>query len=32
MIYGKNFFDQPINDDINTYEDIRKIEASERGA
>ena len=25
MINGKHFFDQPINDDIKTYENIRKI-------
>ena len=25
MIDGKNFFDQPINSDLKTYENIRKI-------
>ena len=25
MIYGKNFFDQPIKSMIKTYENIRKI-------
>ena len=25
MIDGKNFFDQPINNNIKTYENIRKI-------
>ena len=25
MIDGKNFFDQPINTDLKTYENIRKI-------
>ena len=25
MIDGKNFFDQPINNTIKTYENIRKI-------
>ena len=25
-MYGKNFFDQPINDSIKTYENIRKID------
>ena len=25
MIDGKNFFDQPINSNIKTYENIRKI-------
>ena len=25
MIGGKNFFDQPINSDLKTYENIRKI-------
>ena len=25
MIGGKNFFDQPINTDLKTYENIRKI-------
>ena len=25
MIDGKNFFDQPINNSIKTYENIRKI-------
>ena len=25
MIDGKNFFDQPINCDLKTYENIRKI-------
>ena len=25
MIGGKNFFDQPINSDFKTYENIRKI-------
>ena len=26
MIDGKNIFDQPINNDFKTYENIRKIE------
>ena len=30
MIDGKNFFDQPINREIKTYESIRKI-ASGKG-
>ena len=25
MIDGKNFFDQPINSDLKTYENIRRI-------
>ena len=25
MIGGKNFFDQPINSDLKTYENIRRI-------
>ena len=25
MIHGKNFFDQPINNMLKTYENIRKI-------
>ena len=25
MIDGKNFFDQPVKDDLRTYENIRKI-------
>ena len=25
MIDGRNFFDQPINSDLKTYENIRKI-------
>ena len=25
MIYGRNFFDQPIKDDLKTYNNIRKI-------
>ena len=25
MIDGKSFFDQPINNDLKTYENIRKI-------
>ena len=29
MIDGKNFFDQPINSMIKTYENIRKIEAGQ---
>ena len=28
MIDGKNVFDQPINNDINTCENIRKISTS----
>ena len=28
MIDGKNFFDQPINNKLKTYENIRKITAS----
>ena len=30
MINGKNFFNQPINDDTKTYENIRKI-ATDKG-
>ena len=29
-IDGRNFFDQPINDDIETYENISKIAAGQR--
>ena len=29
MIHGKYFFDQPINNDIKTYENIRKIVAGQ---
>ena len=29
MIDGKNFFDQPIRNDIKTYENIRKIVTSQ---
>ena len=25
MVDGKNFFDQPINSELRTYENIRKI-------
>ena len=25
MIYGKNFFDQPINSNLKTYNNIRKV-------
>ena len=25
MVDGKNFFDQPINSELKTYENIRKI-------
>ena len=27
MINGKNFFDQPVKNDIRTYDNIRKISA-----
>ena len=30
MIDGKNFFDQPINSDLKTYENIRKIATGHR--
>ena len=30
MINGKNFFDQPINSDHKTYENIRKIATDQR--
>ena len=29
MIDGKSFFDQPINNDLKTYENIRKIATGE---
>ena len=29
MIDGKNFFDQPVNNDFKTYENIRKITAGQ---
>ena len=29
MVYGKSFFDQPIENDIKTYENIRKITTGE---
>ena len=29
MIDGKNFFEQPINNDVKTYENIRKITTSQ---
>ena len=29
MIDGRNFFDQPIKNDLNTYDKIRKIETVE---
>ena len=29
MIDGRNFFDQPIKNDLKTYRNIRKIAASE---
>ena len=29
MINGKNLFDQPINNDFKTYENIRKIDTSQ---
>ena len=29
MIDGKNLFDQPINSDLKTYENIRKITAAQ---
>ena len=31
MIDGKNFFDQPINNDYKTYENIRKIATGQAG-
>ena len=31
MIYGKNFFDQPIKSDLKTYDNIRKIETGQGG-
>ena len=31
MIDGKNFFDQPINSDFKTYENIRKIATGQEG-
>ena len=31
MIDGKNFFDQPINNDYKTYENIRKIATGQGG-
>ena len=30
MIDGKNFFDQPMNSDLKTYENIRKIDTGHR--
>ena len=30
MIDGKNFFDQPINSNLKTYENIRKIATGHR--
>ena len=30
MIDGRNFFDQPIKNDIKTYENIRKITTGQR--
>ena len=30
MIDGKNFFDQPINSNIKTYENTRKIATGQR--
>ena len=30
MIDGKNFFNQPINNDFKTYENIRKIATGQR--
>ena len=30
MIHGKNIFDQPINSDLKTYENIRKIATGKR--
>ena len=31
MIDGKNFFNQPINNDFKTYENIRKIATGQGG-
>ena len=30
MIDGKSFFEQPINNDLKTYENIRKIATGQR--
>ena len=30
MIHGKNIFDQPINSNLKTYENIRKIATGKR--